>query len=73
MGTKWEQSRNKNSKLGKNGNKVGIKWEQELPSGARMGIKWKQRALKSGARMVTKWEQSGSKTPKQGKNGNKVE
>ena len=42
MGTKWEQNGNKNPKRGKNGNKVGTKWEQEPQGGARMGTKSEQ-------------------------------
>ena len=63
MGTKWEQSGNKNPKVGqeweqsvkwdKNGSKVGTKWEQ---SGNKVGtrtLKWD----KNGNKVGTKWEQ----------------
>ena len=53
MGTKPEQSGNKNPKVRQEWEQSEKKWEQEPQSEARMG---------------TKWEQSGSKNPKVGNN-----
>ena len=67
MGTnweqEWEQSGNKNPKVGhewrESGNKnpkVGQQWEQESKSGTTIGTKWEQEP-ESGTRIRTRWEQ----------------
>ena len=62
MGTKWEQSGNKNS----NGNKMGTRTPKWDKSGNKMGIKWDQEH-QSETRMQ-EWEENGNKmetrTPK---------
>ena len=58
MGTKWEQSGNKNPKVGKI---MGTKWEQEPESGTRTP-KWD----KNGNKVGTYWEHSGNKNLKVG-------
>ena len=63
MGTKWEQSENKNPKV--DGNKVGTRTQ-------KVGQEWEQSGNKVGTR-TAKWGKNGNKVgTKLDKNGNKV-